>query len=145
MVVAIDQNDDLDPETLAKTTRYAALLKQIKTLTEERDTLKRDLSQTVSTVGEPDEDGHRYLDFGRPIGDYTGFQWQRRVSRTLDEDAALSLLIHRGLEDRCIEHRPEVIQDEVMACVAEGLLSEEDLDVMFPPKVSFAFCTVKAK
>jgi hypothetical protein len=39
---------------------------------------------------------------------------------------------------------PMLDEAEVMACLYEGLLTEEEIDEMFPKKVSYAFLTSKA-
>ena len=38
---------------------------------------------------------------------------------------------------------PVLKEDEVMACLYEGLITEEEVDKMFPKKVSYAFLTSK--
>jgi hypothetical protein len=144
LAVAIDHDDKLDPRTRSHVRQFAVLKEQQRVVSEEMAAVKAALSDIVAEQGEVDEDGHKVLDFGREIGKYRGLQYQRRVIRHLDEEAALEVLIGKHLEDRCIRHVPEIDQDEVMACVAEGLLTDEDVDQMYPAQISWALCTIKA-
>jgi len=58
-------------------------------------------------------------------------------------DAAVAILATKGLADRCIKTLPTVDEDEVMACLYDGLLTEGDVDKMFPKTVTYAFYTKK--
>ena len=54
-------------------------------------------------------------------------------------DVADTLLVERGIKDDCIIMIPTVSEDAIMAAFYKGQLSEEDIDSMFPAKVSYAF------
>lgn len=69
---------------------------------------------------------------------------ERRVSQSLDMDAAIVILTQKGLAERCIKPVPTIAEDEVMAALYEGKLTEEDVDTMFPKKVTWAFITSKS-
>ena len=70
-------------------------------------------------------------------------QRQRRVSQSLDMDTAILTLTKRGLADRCIRSVPTVDEDEIMSCLYEGKLTEEEVDAMFPKKITWAFIPSK--
>lgn len=132
-------------EDLAKIRTFIFLDTQVKNFTKQRDAVKQELMEMLIIRGEPEEGGHFYLPFDREIGPYKGLQRQRRASRGYDEDEALSILIARGLKSRCCDMVPEINQDEVMECLREGLLTESEVDRMFPIKEQFAFVPVKAE
>lgn len=122
---------------------YVVLGEQIKALTTRRDELKTTLSEVVQTRGESDGGGHQYLPLPTTVGGYSGFQRQRRVSRTYDEQAAMEILSSAGLKDRCVHQVETLDQDMVMQLLTEGDLTEEHIDKMFPPKVTYALVPVK--
>ena len=56
----------------------------------------------------------------------------------------VELLKEKGLEDRCVKMVPQIDQDAIYAALYEGLLSEDDIYAMFPPRVTYALVAVKA-
>ena len=68
---------------------------------------------------------------------------ERRVSRSVDEESAERILREEGLYERCYDTVPVLNQDEVMACLIEDLLTDEQVEEMFPSKVSWAFVPKK--
>lgn len=143
MAVAVD-HDDLDAKTLNLIRQYEIFKEQRKILNEDLASIRAELAEVVQERGETDEDGHKILDFGRAIGKSKGLQWQRRVTRRLDEEKAREVLASKVLYERCTKIEVLYDQDEIMACVAEGLLTDEDVEAMFPAEVTYALCSVKA-
>ena len=117
--------------------------KKIESLTKEQNELKAELNEYVETNGQEDDRGHVYVELPEEVDGYVGMQRQRRVSVSVDMDAAILLLTKKGLADRCIKPVPTVDEDEVMACLYEGKLSEEEIDHMFPKKITWAFMPMK--
>ena len=54
-------------------------------------------------------------------------------------DIAETLLKERNIYDKCIKMVPVLQENEILACVYTGELSESDIDKMFPKKISYAF------
>jgi hypothetical protein len=141
----IEREDPSTPNTfMTKVVSYITLKRRIDDMTKESSEIKSDLSDLVDTEGEPDENGHLWLRLPESVDGITALQRQRRVSQSLDEDAAEKLLKEKGLFDRCYVMQPVLKEDEVMACLYEGLITEEEVDAMFPKKVTWAFLTSKA-
>jgi hypothetical protein len=140
----IEREDPKDPGFMTKVVDFITLKRRIDDMTKEQSSIKADLSELVDTVGEPDEKGHLWLRLPHEVDGYTSLQRQRKVSQSLDEDAAESLLKEKGLYERCYVQQPVLKEDEVMACLYEGLITEEEIDKMFPKKVSWAFLVSKA-
>jgi hypothetical protein len=140
----IERQDPQDPGFMPKVSEFITLRSRIDDMSKQRDSIKADLSELVDTVGEPDEKGNLWLRLPHEVDGFTSLQRQRKVSQSLDEDTAVELLKEKGLYDRCYAMLPVLKEDEVMACLYEGLITEEEVDKMFPKKVSYAFLTSRA-
>jgi hypothetical protein len=115
--------------------QYLALKEKIKFLSDRQSEIKRRLNEAVQELGEVDGRGHITLELDEDIK----ITNQRRVSKALNMDVADTLLAERGIKDDCIIMIPTVSEDAIMAAFYKGQLSEEDIDSMFPAKVSYAF------
>ena len=122
---------------------FVYLKKNIDDLSKRQDAIKKKLSEFVDAYGDEDDKGHKWYDMAEVDG-YADMQRLRRVSQKVDDGMCLSLLTDKGLDERCFEMKPVLNQDEVMQCLYEGLLSEDDLDIMFPKTVTTAFLVTKA-
>jgi hypothetical protein len=116
---------------------------RIDSLTKEQNVLKEELNQYVIENGVEDDRGHINFELPEEVDGFRRLQRQRKVSLGLDIDAAILILTKKGLADRCIKSIPTVAEDEVMAALYEGKLTEEDIDTMFPKKVTWAFIPKK--
>jgi hypothetical protein len=114
--------------------QYLALKKEADMLSERTTELKKRLTSDVEEFGEENDRGHIVLDV-----DGVTLTKQRKVSKNLDMDVAEQMLKKRGIYDRCVKMEPVLQENEILACVYTGDLTEEDIDVMFPAKVSYAF------
>ena len=123
--------------------KYATFDSQIKTLTKARDSTKASLKALVEKEGYLDDKGHRLLDLPEVANGISALQLQRRVSRNLDPEIAEELLIGSGLWDQCIEHVPVLNEDKVMALHYEGKITEEQIDLMYPTRETYAFVPIK--
>ncbi len=128
---------------LSKVQQFVAIKRQLDDLTKEQTQIKAYLSDLVDREGEPDDKGHLWYPLEEEVDGYRSLQRQRKVSQSLDADAATRILNERGLADRCYSMQPVLNEDEVMACLYEGKLSEEDIDTMFPKKIIWAFIPSK--
>ncbi len=116
---------------------------RIDSLTKEQNSLKEELNQYVIENGVEDDRGHINFELPEEVEGFRRLQRQRKVSLGLDIDAAILILTKKGLADRCIKSIPTVAEDEVMAALYEGKLTEEDIDTMFPKRVTWAFIPKK--
>lgn len=127
-----------------KVRRFLTLKGRIDDLSKEQSELKNELSNLVDTTGTPDEKGHIWLSLPEEVDGVVSLQRQRRVAQKLDEEEARRILISKSLSDRCYKMVPVLDESEVMACLYEGLLTEEEIDTMFPKVVSYAFLPSKS-
>jgi hypothetical protein len=129
---------------LSKVQQFIAIKRQVDDLTKEQSQLKTFLSDLVDQEGEPDDKGHLWYPLEQEVDGYRSLQRQRKVSQSLDADEAARILKEKGLADRCYSMQPVLNEDEVMSCLYEGKLTEEDIDTMFPKKITWAFIPSKS-
>lgn len=139
----IPQDNRFEDPTIVDFRSFVKLKKQIEDLTKLQNDIKTRLVEVLDKYGEPDDKGHIWFDLPEEVDGYKGMQRQRRVSQKLDLDAAMELLEEHNLSDRCVKMVPSLDEDEVMACLYEGLLTETDVDTMFPKTITWAFIPVK--
>jgi hypothetical protein len=144
MARIIDAPEPLD-DMHKKVQKFAQLKNFAEYISKQRDELKTELSEWVRTTGFVDDKGSRWIEFDTPIEGYTALQWQRRVSTNLDEDVALQILAAHGVEDQCFKTIKVLDETAVMALVTEGVISDTEVEAMFPPKVNWAFVPSKDK
>lgn len=136
-----------EPELTSEITRdfkaFIALKREIDNLTKAQNEIKARLNKVVEDYGDPDDKGHVWFNLDTEIDGYVAMQRQRRVSQQLDDEAAQRILASKGLSDRCYVMQPVLQEDEVMACLYEGTLTEDEVDEMFPKKITWAFVPSK--
>lgn len=119
--------------------QFTALKDQITQLTERQTVIKKRLTETIDEFGVEDEKGHIVLNYNED----QQIMKQRRVSKNLDLAAAEIILNKKGIKDTCIKMIPTLDESAIMAAFYNGHLTEEDIDTMFPSKVSYAFIVGK--
>lgn len=129
---------------LGKVRNFVFLKNKIDDATKELTKVKSYLSDLVDTDGEADDKGHLWYPLPEEVDGYVSLKRERRVSQSLDLDEAERILKEKGLDSRCFVTMPVLNEDEVMACLYEGLLTEEDVDTMFPKKITWAFIPSKS-
>lgn len=119
--------------------RQNAMIKaRLDDLTSLQSKIKKDLTEALDELGEEDDKGHIVLPVDDEVSGVNNVIRQRRVSKVLDIEVAEELLKERGLHERCITMVPVLNEDEIMAAYYDNLLTEEDIDKMFPSKVTWA-------
>jgi hypothetical protein len=114
--------------------QYLALKQEMKFLSERESELKKRLLESVESMGEIDGKGHVILEV-----DGTKLTKQRKVSNPLNMDVAEQIIKEKGLEDTCIKMVPQIDSEAIMAAFYKKELTEEEIESMFPEKVSYAF------
>lgn len=134
------------PETgvIGKVRKFISLKRQIDDLTKEQSLLKTDLSNMVDAEGEADDKGHLWYRLPVEVEGYVSLQRQQRVSKRLDEDVANRTLIGKKLKDRCYKLVPVLDEEEVLSCFYEGLITEAEVDAMYPRSITWAFVPSKS-
>jgi hypothetical protein len=107
---------------------------------EVRSTLK----DGVKELGEEDSRGHIVVEVDDDTTGIRKVMHQRKVSKALDIEVAENILKEKNIHERCVTMVPVLNEDEIMAAFYEGLITEEDIDAMFPAKISWALVMTKS-
>ena len=122
----------------SKVRQYLALKDEATLLTKRTNQIKEELLLVVEAV-EFDDRGHKKVVIEDEYNGEVTLTKQRRVSKALDMDVAEDILISKGIKDKCIKMVPTLDESSIMSAFYEGLLTEADIDAMFPSKVTYAF------
>ena len=114
--------------------QYVALKEQIKFLNEREAELKKRLITTVEELGEENSNGHLVLEV-----EGVTLTKQRKVSNPLDLEVAIPLLEEKNLKKQCTKTVEQIDQDEIIIAYSKGLLTEDEIESMFPKKITYAF------
>jgi hypothetical protein len=142
MVRIIEAEVEVDALT-AQFTEFARMKSLIDDLSLRQKELRDSLMALIEAEGEEDDKGHLWLNFEEPINGYVAIQRQRKVAQSLDPDIAERIIRSRGLYDKCYTLVPVLDEAAIMAAHYEGDLSAEEIDAMFPSKVTYAFVPKK--
>lgn len=127
---------------LKELTRYvqqnAMLKEEADRIAARQKEVKEQINKGIDALAEEDGRGHLVVDIDDPVTGISKVMRQKRVSKSLDMSIAEEIIAQRGLSERCIKMIPVLNEDEIMAAFYENLLSEEDIDSMFPAKVTWA-------
>lgn len=133
-----------DPNDLSsQVAEYVKIKASMDVLEARQKELREKLFEQIDLLGEPDTDGNIQLVLDEPIDGVARLEKQRRVKRVLDEETATSLLTELGIYDDVFELKPVLNEDALMAAYYEDKITEEQLDSIFPPKITWAFWTRK--
>lgn len=122
---------------------YAQVRDSITMLETRKKELHGKLMSKLEADGYEDESGNIVLEFPTEIAGLKGLVKTRRISRSVDLDRAMEIIKDHELEEELIEMVPQIVEDAVMAKLYEGELTENEVDQMFPAKVSWALNTKK--
>ena len=125
-------------ELLDLVRQFAVVKKELSLISERESALKAQIKKLMETAGEVDDKGSRTLELDDEVSNVAKVIYQRKVSKSLNSNAAEELLESRGLLDQCVQMIPVLDEEEIMKAYYEGELDEEDIDTMFPEKESFA-------
>jgi len=121
-----------DVEKLAQ--QYVAVKAEADFILERQNELKARLKDAVEKLGEVTAKGHKVLEFGD-----IKLTNQRKESNPLDVEAATEILNKHGLYEECVETIEQLDQNAILVAYQKELLTAEEIDLMFPKKVSYAF------
>jgi hypothetical protein len=125
-------------EFISYVRQNATLKEEAERLTARQNDVKKRIQQGIDVLGEVDSRGHIVVEIDDDVTGIGKVIRQRRVSKSLDMEIAEQVLEAKGLSERCVKMVPVLDEDEIMAAFYEGELTEEDIDSMFPTKVTWA-------
>ena len=146
MARAADAPREFSGEGLvAQAKEYVSVKKNIDVYEERAKELKTSLFLHIENDGFEDDKGNIWLELPEPIDEFLSIQKQKRVSQKIDKssETAIDAIKRKGLGDRLLKMVENVDEDELMAAVYDGTLTEEEVENMFPSKVIWALTLSK--
>jgi hypothetical protein len=132
-------------EEITDYVRQNAVLKdRMEELTSLQSEVKKVLKQGIEELGEADDRGHIVVEVNDEVSGIKRVMQQRRVTKALDIDAAEDILKERGIHETCVTMVPVLDEDAIMAAYYDGKITEEDIDKMFPSKITWALVMSKS-
>ena len=133
-----------DPDDFETQVReYVRLKASMKVMEARAKELNAKLMEKIELEGQEDSEGNIILDLAFDADGFTKLEKQRRAARKLDEDVAESVIAATGLEEEVYEMVKTLSEEKLMAAYYDGKITEEQLDSMFPVKVTWALWTKK--
>jgi hypothetical protein len=132
-----------ETDLIARTKKYAFLKSQLDYLEKEQKALREELFAVLDGEGEVDDKGNVMIQLPQEVDGFNSIIKQRRVTRKVDELKAEEIITAHGLEDSLYKTVRVVDEDALMAALYEEVLTEEEVDEMYPPKVVWALVLKK--
>ena len=133
-----DEND-----LIARTKKYAFLKSQLDYFEKEQKALRALLFENLDEIGEEDDKGNVVIELPEEVEGYSSVVKQRRVSRKIDEARAEEIIAEHELEDVLYKTIRVVDEDALMAALYEDVLTEEEVDEMYPQSITWALVLKK--
>jgi hypothetical protein len=147
MVKIIESEEKItfsDPDNFETQIReYARLKATLEMLESRQKELREALFLRVEQAGFEDDKGNLVIELPEAIEGVIRVEKQRRVSRKVDEIVAEEIIAEKNLEEDLYTTIRAINQDAIMAALYEGKLSEDEVDRMYPPSVTWALRTAK--
>ena len=132
-----------ETDLIARTKKYAFLKPQLDYLEKEQKALREELFEVLDGEGEVDDKGNVIIQLPQAVDGFNSIIKQRRVTRKVDELKAEEIIAAHGLEDTLYKTVRMVDEDALMAALYEEVLTEEEVDEMYPPKIVWALVLKK--
>jgi hypothetical protein len=133
-----------DPEDIGSQIReYIKLRNAIDALDKRSKELRDGLMDHITDKGEEESNGSIRLSLPAAVDGVVALERQRRAKRELDEIKAEEIANDLGIRNDIYKMVEVLDEDALMAAHYEGKITEEQLDEMFPTKVTWALVTKK--
>ena len=119
---------------------YALFSKVENDAKKKKAEIKKQLDEYFDTQGVKDTMGNVWLN--TPNG---SFKKQQRVSLGINEELATQVLRRLDLFDKVVSYEPVFDVDAIQGFIADGIISDEDMNKIFERKITYALTTQKGK
>lgn len=134
-----------DPDSIAHQVKeYLQVKRTLDEMESRQKELREKLFAALDQEGLEDDKGNIQLELDEEILGIVRIEKQRRVSRKIDELKADDIIESNGLGDTVYVMTRTIDEDALMGAFYEGKITEDELDEMFPPKVTWALMTKKS-
>lgn len=141
------QNNELPDQALEplkkELQQYVVLKEEVSSLETRVGQIKKRIISAIEELGEANEKGSLVLAVNDELSGTASIVKQRRVSKVFDEETANKILKDKELFEECTQTIVVLDQDAVMGAYYTGKLTDEDIESMFPEKVSWALILEK--
>lgn len=148
MVKIIEPDEKInfsDPDNFETQVReYARLKATLEMLESRQKELRESIFVALEDRGFEDDRGNVVIELPEAIEGVVRVEKQRRVSRKVNEAVAEEIIAEHNLEDELYTTIRVINQDAIMSALYEGKLSEDEVDRMYPPSVTWALRTLKS-
>ena len=122
---------------------YAFIKSQMDYLEKQQKELREKLFEVLDTSGEPDDKGNIIVELPQEVDGFFSIVKQKRVSRKVDELVADEIITAKGMEETLYKTVRMVDEDALMASLYNDELTEEEIDQMYPQKITWALVLSK--
>jgi len=142
------QMSEEEYENFLRESREMILTREQKTRIANRESeLKKVLMDALKVFGDPygTSGQHQTIEFPKAIRGITRFVRQSKVVNEVDEEAAEAIARRQGIYDRLFKPVMTLDDAAVLVALREGILTEADVEEIFPKKTIYAFVAEKKK
>ena len=132
-----------ETDLIARAKKYSFLKSQLDYLEKEQKALRVELFEVLDTQGVEDDKGNIIIELPEEVDGVSSIVKQRRVSRKIDEDKAADIIHSKGLQDSLYKTIIVVDEDALMAALYEDVLTEAEIDEMYPQSITWALVLKK--
>ena len=105
--------------------------------------LRDKIFASIDAEGELESSGSYSLYLDSEIEGVVRLEKQRRAIRKINEERADAIIEETGIGDDVYEMKRVINEDNLMAAMFQGKITEEQLDAMFPATIVWALRTLK--
>lgn len=133
------EQDDL----VNQTKEYAFIKAQLEYLEKQQKELREKLFEVLDASGETDDKGNLIVELPQDVEGISSLIKQKRVTRKVDELVAEEIITEKGMEDTLYKTVRMVDEDALMAALYNDELTEDEIDRMYPQKITWALVLKK--
>lgn len=142
--VAPEEPRNADQDELVNVAKeYAFTKAQLDYLEKKQKELREKLFEDIDASGEEDDKGNLVLELPKEVEGVSSLIKQKRVSRKVDELVAEEIITAKGMEETLYKTIRVVDEDALMAALYNDELTEEEIDQMYPQKITWALVLKK--
>jgi hypothetical protein len=127
-----------EDDLMSQAKEYNFAKKQIEYFEAKAKALREKLFEQFELLGEVDSDGNVFLNLPDEVDGVVSLKKERRVRREINEERAEEIIEEKGLEDQLYKTIQVIDEDALMAALYSDVLTEQEVDEMYPQKVTWA-------
>ena len=142
-VAKVDPRNSNENDLVNQAKQYSFIKSQLDYLEKQQKELRAKLFEVLDEGGTVDDKGNIIVELPQEVDGYVSIIKQKRVSRKVDEMVAEEVIIEKGLEESLYKTIRVIDEDALMAALYEDVLTEEEVDRMYPQSITWALILSK--